>query len=98
MGWFDVVISIEDIRSKYVPEGTNPASSRQKDFLKNLVGFDGVLHNSRSYSTFWGLIDISDLTAKDAWNLCNFLQNRNIASLIHDNLLKILLYRFYHFY
>ena len=79
-----MIISIEDIRSKYVPEGTNPASFKQKDFLENLVGDNGVLRNSRDYSTYWDLADISGITAKDAYVLADFLKNRNIAFFIRD--------------
>lgn len=80
-----MVISVEAIKAKYKPKGTNLASDRQKAFLENLVESDSGLRNRHAYSSYWTLMDITDITAKDAWLLCDFFQNTNSSgSLIHD--------------
>ena len=82
-------ISVENIRKRYFPRRGNPASYKQKEFLENLVGFNGVLRNSRDYSTYWELNDISNITAKEAYDLSDFLKKRDYASFFRDLYLQM---------
>lgn len=85
----DHLLSVEEVRSRFVPVGRNKATSRQITTLEHMVGSDGVLQHNNSYSTFWNLRNITSLTDRDAADLISIFSNRKLAPFIYELFLQM---------